>query len=473
MAAAPPVKKACDACHRRKVRCSGGQPCKNCGQASLQCTYLAIPQKKGPKGSRAKVISEIRDTQQQQKQHSPQHAGKPPTPVRTPHDGEENPFDFNTSPISPTAHTRNLDLLSAQTVDSCINFFFNHLYPTMPIFSNQHLGALAVEYRNGPPEVYCLVLSLCAFIMVQPGMSFEGVPMPVNYDEDSIAARHRHAGALLKEVHRIRKDIDFIDNPTVHSVQISFFIFCSYFGLDKVNLSWYHLREASTLAHLLNMNEETLYKVGDLVENQHNRRFYWLLLVTERANAIQRHKPLSMLATIELPTVDRESAQASVLHGFVYLASLFRLIDDEFMSLWNKAKSECSTSYLAQLQTQLADVIPPVLECTENQAADVKITQHWLRCMVWQLSIANGYLSSSSPDLTMTFKYPIEIAKDLIRDIQSMSLQSMEVHGIGLVCMICPCRRWFTYSAIDREAFRHVMHPLGCNRLRPHRAYEW
>lgn len=438
MTSAPPVKKACDACHRRKVRCSGGQPCKNCGQASLQCTYLAIPQKKGPKGSRAKVISEIRDTQQQQKQNLQKAAAHPPTPTTASRDAEHNPFDFNTPPISPTAHVRNLDLLSTQTVENCIDFFFDHLYPTMPIFSRQHLNNLAAEYRNGPPEVYCLVLSLCAFIMVQPGMSFEGMPMPASYDQDPVAARYRLASLLLKEIHRIRKNIDYVDNPTIHSVQISFFLFCSYFGLDKTNTCWYHLRESSTLAHMLSMNEESSYKVGDPSQNIYSRRFYWLVLVTERANALQRHKPLSMLATIDLPTVDSNSAEAPVLHGFVYLASLFRLIDDEFMALWNKAKSECSTSYLSQLQSQLADVIPPVLECTENQAADVKITQHWLRCMVWQLSITNGYLSSTSPDMAMSFKYPIEIARDLIRDITKLSLQSMEVHGVGLVSSTKP-----------------------------------
>lgn len=435
MTPAPPVKKACDACHRRKVRCSGGQPCKNCGQTSLDCTYLAIPQKKGPKGSRAKVITEIRDTQQQQKHHhhkssSPTNASNTSKPN---HEAERNPFDFNTPPMSPTANVRNLDLLSAQTVDSCINFFSDHLYPTMPIFSRQHLNALAVEYRSGSPEVYCLVLALCAFIMVQPGMSFDGMPMPASYEEDPVAARYRLANLILKEIHRIRKSISYVDNPTVHSVQISFFIFASYFGLDKTNACWYHLREASTLAHMLNMNEEATYKVGDPVEKMYNRRFYWLVLITERAHALQRRKPLSMLATIELPTVDPDSPEAPVVHGFVYLASLFRLIDDEFMALWNKAKSECSTSYLSQLQSQLSDAIPPRLECTENQAADVKITQHWLRCMVWQLSMTDGYLSSKTPDRMMSFKYPIDIARDLIQDIGNMKLQSMEVHGVGLV----------------------------------------
>lgn len=434
MASVPPVKKACDACHRRKVRCSGGQPCRNCGQATLQCTYLAVPQKKGPKGSRAKVISEIRDTQQQQKQNTQESVHHIPPPVRQDHHNvESNPFNFNTPPMSPAAHVRNLDLLTAQTVDNCIAFFFSHLYPTMPIFSRQHLNDLIREYRDGPPEIYCLVVSLCAFIMVQPGMSFQGMPLPAVYDQDPTAARYRLANLLLREIQQVRKSVDYVENPTVHSVRISFFLFCSYFGLDKTNVCWYHLREASTLAHILNMNEEATYTTGDPQENIYNRRFYWLVLVTERANAIQRHKPLSMLATIELPTVDKNSPEAPVLNGFVYLASLFRLIDDEFMALWNKAKSECSTSYLSQLQSQLAKALPPVLECTENQAADVKITKHWLRNMVWQLSIANGYLSSNSPDLAMSFRYPFVIARELIRDISDLSLQSMEVHGVGLI----------------------------------------
>ena len=33
----------------------------------------------------------------------------------------------------------------------------------------------------------------------------------------------------------------------------------------------------------------------------------------------------------------------------------------------------------------------------------------------------------------MTFRYPIEIAKDLVEVTRQFSKQSMEVHGIGLV----------------------------------------
>lgn len=54
------VIRACDACHRRKVKCDGTNPCHNCRTAQLGCTYHAIPEKKVPKGSRAKALSELR-----------------------------------------------------------------------------------------------------------------------------------------------------------------------------------------------------------------------------------------------------------------------------------------------------------------------------------------------------------------------------------------------------------------------------
>ena len=108
MTSAPPVKKACDACHRRKVRCSGSVPCKNCGQANLQCTYLAIPQKKGPKGSRAKVISEIRDTQLQ----------KPPVPKAAVSHLTESDYEYPT--LNGTGpHSYRPSCVGAACYDGC------------------------------------------------------------------------------------------------------------------------------------------------------------------------------------------------------------------------------------------------------------------------------------------------------------------------------------------------------------------
>ena len=427
-----PVKKACDACHRRKVKCSGGQPCKNCGATNLQCTYLAIPQKKGPKGSRAKVISEIRDTQLQQ------HQSQPPLPspqaqtplVTPPPRSDHSPFNFN-SPLSPS-HNRTPGLLSQQTIDACLSFFFEHLYPTMPVFNRDTFAQMIYGQDVAYTDAYCLVASLCAFVMIQPGMTLNvSGALGVSYAGEPPQNRYGFANLLLEDLLRVRHGRDYVEHPTLITVQTSFFLFCSYFTLEKQNSCWYYLREASTLAQLMKMHEETTYYAGDPDDNQYKRRTFWLILLTERAYAMERHRTLSVHPTIELPSID--GPEREVISGFIHLTKLFCCIDDDFMALWNKTKSECRPEWISGLQQRLREVTPHQVLATEHQVADIKITQQWLKIMVWQLSVAHGLISSHSSDPSLSFTYPIEVARELVSDIGNLSLESMEVHGVGLV----------------------------------------
>ena len=156
-----------------------------------------------------------------------------------------------------------------------------------------------------------------------------------------------------------------------------------------------------------------------------------------RAYALQRHHPLTLGDTIALPTLDEIPGESVEVSGFIYLVNVYRPFDEKFVGLWNKTRLDCSTEWLAQLQRRLAVALPTSLVCTESQAADLRTSQQWLRAMVWQLSITNGYLSSSSSsEASMTFRYPIDIARDLVGMTSQMSKQSMEMHGIGLVSKI-------------------------------------
>ena len=426
----------------------------------MLCTYNAIPQKKGPKGTRAKVISELRETQRKT-----DGLLRP----QSRHQDTGGSFDFNSPPTSPTFLDQ--DFLSKQMIDDCIEAFFTSMYPTMPIL---HRGRLLekVEYDlDRSVETYCLIGSLCAFIMVQPGMKNPG-----NFAMDAVAVKERciAASALLEEVIHVRKSYDYIDAPTLDGVRTSFFLYAACFNLDRHNTAWFHLREATTLAHIMGLHEEQTYIVGERLSNIYKRRLYWLLFLTERAYSIERHRPLTLHATIELPTLGEEPEQASTISGFLHMINLFRALDDTFIGLWNKSRSDCSTAWLASLQQQLSDALPPNLNSTESQAADIRISQQWLRTMVWQLSITNGYLSSSSPDSSMTFKYPIEIARDLARDISILSLQSMEVHGIGLVSSAfrsTSCLYLKLTWSVDRKAIRRCVHLDRRHRLRPPRRH--
>ena len=256
------VKRACDACHRRKVKCDGVTPCRNCSSAQLSCTYHAIPQKKGPKGSRAKVISELRETQRQ-------------TILST---KVANRLHGRNSPPCAPSLAPTPGLLTNEIIRDCIEFFFAHMYPTMPIL---HKGRLEQQARFADQDIdiYCLLTSLCAFMMIQPGMPIPGDPLGL----DSMPGANLVSGTLLmEETLRVRKGYDHLEKPTLNSLVTSFFLFGCYFGLDLHNKAWFHLREATTLAHILGMQKEDTYSQFDAIEASRRRRLYWLLFVTER-----------------------------------------------------------------------------------------------------------------------------------------------------------------------------------------------
>lgn len=256
------VKRACDACHRRKVKCDGINPCRNCSSAQLSCTYHAIPQKKGPKGSRAKVISELRETQRQTTLSSK---------VASRLNG------LSTAPCAPTL-APTPGLLTTEMIKECTEFFFNNMYPTLPILHRGRLEQQAL-YADQNVDTYCLLTSLCAFMMIQPGMTIPGDPMGL---ESMPGANLVSGNVLLEETLRVRKGYDHLETPTMNSLVTSFFLFGCYFGLDLHNKAWFHLREATTLVHILGLQKEETYQQFDAAESSRRRRLYWLLFVTER-----------------------------------------------------------------------------------------------------------------------------------------------------------------------------------------------
>lgn len=306
------------------------------------------------------------------------------------------------------------------------------MYPTVPILHRQRLEQQA-RFVDRDIDSYCLLSSLCAFVMIQPGMPAPGDPMGFNgmgmNDANVLTGQ-----LLMEETIRVRKGYDHLESPLLSSLCTSYFLFACNYGLDLHNKAWFHLREATTLAHILNMNKEESYMQYDMIDSSRRRRLYWLLFVTERAYALQRHRPLSLTATINLPTATDDPTEcAPPLAGFIHLVNVYKPFDDAFVALWNKTRNDCSPSYLGTLQKQLTDALPAYLGSTESQTAELRVSQQWLRTMVWQLSIQNGCLSSSHDDPSMTFAYPVEISRDLINMTSGFSQQSMEVHGVGLV----------------------------------------
>lgn len=120
------------------------------------------------------------------------------------------------------------------------------------------------------------------------------------------------------------------------------------------------------------------------------------------------------------------------LAGFRYLAELFQVVDDRFIALWNRASTSDSSIELVQLEEKIRQGVPDVLDIAEPQIANVRVSQQWLRMMVWQLCTMLGFLSTEAIHDSLTFRYPLNIARDLAISTWKLATQSMQVHGMGL-----------------------------------------
>ncbi|KAH6603171.1 c6 zinc finger domain containing [Trichoderma cornu-damae] len=407
------VKRACDACHRRKVKCDGINPCRNCSSAQLSCTYNAIPQKKGPKGSRAKVISELRETQRQ-------------TSLSAKVQNRMNGIPC--APVSPSL-APTPGMLTSDMVKECCQFFFDHMNPQAPILDRRQVEQ-QILYMEQNRDAYCLMSSMCAFVMLQPGMT---MPAGDPYNLDMVpGANIISSQLLLEETLRVRKGYEYLDQITVNALATNFFLFGCYYGQEMHEKAWFHLREATTMIQMIGMNKEEYYMQFDVAEASRLRRVYWLFFVIERAYAIQRQRPLTLQATINLPTLrdDPTDPLSHQLNGFILLVNLFRPFDDAFTSTWNKTRSHLSSQYIANLQKQLGDLARSYL-CQDSSWNDVRTNQQWLKSTVWQLS--NGVVAGATEE-PMSFQYPMNISRELLMNMASQFPgQGMELLNSGLL----------------------------------------
>ncbi|KAK3370080.1 putative maltose fermentation regulatory protein [Podospora didyma] len=406
------VKRACDACHRRKVKCDGINPCKNCASSQLSCTYNAIPQKKGPKGSRAKVITELRANQRQTSL-----SAKVQNVMMN---------GITSPPCSPTL-APTPGLLAPEMVKGCVDFFFAHMHPTMPILHRQRLEQQAM-YMDQSLDTYCLLTSLCAFVLLQPGMNMPGSDP---YSMDSMPGANLVSSTLLmEETLRVRKAYDYLDSPTLNSLSTSYFLYGCHLKLTLHDKAWFHLREATTLAHMIGMNEESTYPQYDNIESSTRRRLYWLLFVAERSYALERRRPLTLDANINLPSPsdDPTDPSAHELGGFLNLINLFRPYDEVLVPLWNKTRRECAPSYLSALQKQAQDVLPPYLNGIQAQFAELHANQTWLKNTTWQLSVASG----SGNESGLPYTSLVDITRDLLPMVSHLP-GNLGLQGLGFV----------------------------------------
>ncbi|RYP75352.1 hypothetical protein DL771_002448 [Monosporascus sp. 5C6A] len=480
-------RTVCDHCRRRRIRCDGQLPCQQCKNATLTCKRDHVPKKRGPKRGHGRVINELRAREQASKDfnracnsdgepqadaytsalrsavsalpnspHSsflPWTASSPATSSRT---VTEAGSPFTTGAFGP--NSRNYFHLIPQ----CVDLYYRHVYPIMPLLYMPTLRATIKRHME--PAEKNLIYALCALTAFHmSGRSLSATVATVPLPAPSWEAVGRF---FLEECRIVRRTYDFLEDMSLGAVVSSFWMSTSYFEINDNRKSWYYLRAAMNLALDMGLHDDASYFNFGPEDKLCRQRVFWILFVTERSFAIFRNKPLTLRKTPSLPTKGHSYEDPEIHAGFVKLIRSYMPLDESFVNAWNDGSDPrvSATTYL-NLQEILAQPLyffrkprrrhsvalaaisiqddeAEETEPTAIQKADLLMTQQWLRLIVWQSSFRQGLLSTAASNESMTFSFPLSIARDTVVALQSLPSHAIEVHGMGIFEKIFEVGTW-------------------------------
>lgn len=245
------VKRACDGCKIRKIKCSEIPPCDGCVATGIACTFVKHPAARGVRKLRKSTLEEISKTQQQWEQ------------LALP------------SPVEPVVHDR-LDgenvfapaKIAALVLQLCV--FRLRVYPIWPIIKVERLVA-SLQKPEPDIEVLALAYAVAAATIARI--------------KPTQAEQHGGVTAKMMEAQCLQAKSKRPENlpPDLTTVRIPFFLHIYHEENEPGGLrSITYLREAIAIAHMIGLHREEYYLGVQREEQEIRRRTLWLLFVTER-----------------------------------------------------------------------------------------------------------------------------------------------------------------------------------------------
>jgi hypothetical protein len=418
------VSRACARCRRLQKGCSESRPCQRCIRTGLaeQCLAGGVtpastaPQSRFGSGT---VVYELSTTSALITSPTLSTLGL----------GGRTHTNF-----ARESFTRQPDLIPNLVLEQCAERFFLRLGPTIPILSPDyvsHLQRRMMESTEAGAEAYCVLIGMCAMVLLQveePGGRRFG-------DLVTAETNAAYGWMLLEEALAAHRHLPRSSNPSFESVLLTFFIYTCHAALLHHSQAFFFLRETTTL-YLLFKPETLPDSTRTLAD-----RLFWVLIASERGHAIRYRRPITLQVTSASPSVPLPTTspveQSHSLGGFWCLASLFRPLDTSFVAILNSESISCppSPGSLDEIEAAINAALghAPPLSLHQTQKANLRVTQLWLRIIIWQVRLRLGLLSEAAlAKSSHTYHYPLEVAKDLALSTRDLELGAMTVHGVGL-----------------------------------------
>jgi hypothetical protein len=222
------------------------------------------------------------------------------------------------------------------------------------------------------------------------------------------------------------------DQITIRKAMTPVFIRLALTDLGHLDTAFYYLREAVTMVQLLRISEKPHgHPVG--------QRLYCNVYIHERAFALNYERPAILPPLGQLP--DRDPNLSPRVHdGFTRIIRVFSLVDDDFVRHWLRKGQEnpfLTLDWIEMKQKQLEEEFT-LSEAAFSQLpdlfqADLTITSHWLRVLVWQIAMSQCLLSSTASKEFLSLLFPGRLSRYLHAVLNGISKDSMELNGKGMV----------------------------------------
>lgn len=384
------VPRACQRCRRLRRGCSEYRPCKRCIDAGMRDHCM-------PNSATHQAL---------------------PSALRVDIGGGTG----GSGSGSGTVHKRLSELIPARVIDYCVGRFFERLHPTIPILTAGYVSRVrtaATDAETGTESLAVLV-AMCSQVLLQAEEPEELLDQGVIAEKNEAFGRQLLDAAMLAYQSLPRR------TPlTIEHCLLSFFLYAGEAALFHHAQAFRMLRDATALLVLYQPRE-----ADELAQLVHSRLF-WVLVISERSHAIRYRRPTTLQLTADTPGINTDDPSLS---GFWSLAALFRAFDTSFIALLNQEILAMAPSPegLSYVEAAVNSALKPGLDLRDTQKANLRVTQLWLRVILWQLRLRLGYLAEESYQLSLTYRYPIEVAKDVMLSTRDLPIDSFKVHGVGL-----------------------------------------
>jgi hypothetical protein len=298
-------RRVCDACAVRRVRCDGLSPCIRCTDAGLDCTRVRPRLKSGPKGVKKRTLERLAKVKGVQPCIQPLR----PEDLRSLANSNNSPVAETHSPPDDVNHVAgngsNLEshitepwpafdredvIMDAArleqdtwtdiptypyniTVDHLLlylDIYHHKLYPVWPIANKDSLTT-RLCLLTPDPEAYVLASSICLATVLQLQLTASDLDGSLLQPE-----------LIMDEIESLRRTQDYREHPSIDSLRSSFFLHVAYLHMRKQRTSTLTLREAISVAHMLDLHKASHYENLSAEDTGDHLRMLWLLFITER-----------------------------------------------------------------------------------------------------------------------------------------------------------------------------------------------